>query len=950
MMKSNHLIKGIMVGVLACTLIVTALPVFAKETQDAQSNTNDVLVNSYDDSNEYAAYLNSVDNVISGENILLKADCAKEFKNIVVDGKQCVAFTDTSNTATWTFNVQAAGLYVLNITYLNMETEGMFEEPGISFSLDGKVPYSELSSVALPTLWENETEIKANKLGNEYQPSQIQVYQWQNKYLYCETGIYEQPFSVYLSKGKHTVSLSGASGSFYVASILLDGTSETKSYSEVKKDYEKQGLKEYEGVPITVEGEKSYLKSEKSIALKSDNTNPAVVPNDPYKTKINYIGGDGWASYGQTIYYKIYAPKDALYKLGFHYLQSYSLGGYSYRKLEIDGEVPFEEAAAIPFSYADNWKYCYFSNSENEPYLFHLTEGEHIIAITVTMGEFAEINRKLSDIVFKLGDNYRKIVRITGATPDVNRDYNLFGQISGLKEEFTNISKELKEIVSELQRITGRKGNSEIVVLQNMAMTLDEMLAHPFQAQDYKDSYYSNYCSTGSILYSMRNLALGIDCFEFVAPSLKSEREHHNWFSKVLFALKRFLYSFTADYGSVSESESEEAIDIWIYWGRDQTQIFEKLVSESFVTKYDIPVNIKIVNSSLVLAMLSDDCPDLSLRVGASEVVNLALRGALHDLSQFEDYEETAKRFSSTAVEPYKFNGGIYALPDTETFEIMFYRTDIFKELGLNPPKTWDEFLYCVTVLARSNLQVGLPAPSTSSAGIYPTLLLQNGGQLYTDDRKSTNITTPESIKAFSTLTKMFIDYGLPVSYDFYNRFRSGEMPLGIASYTLYNQLAVTAPEIDGKWGISTIPGTRTENGINSKITGIAAGDVILKNSKNKANAWKFIKWWNSAEIQAQFSNDTEAILGEVARSAPANIEALSMLSWKKSDLEVILKQWENVSELPQVPGNYYVARSIGMAFWNVYNKHVDPKDTIIYWGNVADREIERKLTDYGLY
>lgn len=950
MTKSNHLMKGIAAIILVCDLVITSFPVFAKSNSDVKNSAGDVLCDINDDSNDYASYLAKINNNISGEKIMLKANYANEFKNEIAEDKQCIAFNDQNSTATWDFTVEKAGLYALKITYLNMETKSAFEELKLNVLVDGKNPYAELSSVLLPILWKNETEIKSNKLGNEYQPSQIQVYQWQEKYLYDDTGIYEKPFSVFLSKGNHTISLSRVSGNFYVASLLLDGTSKTKSYSDIKKDYEKLGLKEYDGEPITVEGEKAYLKSEKSIALKSDNTNPAVRPNDPYKTKINYIGGDSWSACGQTVYYKIYAPKDALYKLGFHYLQSYSLGGYSYRRLEIDGEVPFEEAASIPFSYNDNWKYSYFSNKENEPYLFHLTQGEHTIAITVTMGDFAEINRRLRKIVLSLGDNYRKIVRITGETPDVNRDYNLFGQISGLKESFANISKELKEIVAQLQSITGRKGNSDIVVLQNMSVTIDEMLSHPFQAQDYKDSYYNNYCSTGSILYSMRNLALGIDCFEFLAPDTESKRKNHSWFSKMSFSLKRFFYSFSNDYNYVSKSNLEDALDLWIYWGRDQTQIFEKIVEESFVSKYDIPVNIKIVNSSLILAMLSDNCPDLSLRVDGSQVVNLALRGALHDISKFEDYDETIKMFSPTAAEPFKFNGGVYALPDTETFEIMFYRTDIFKELGLKPPKTWSEFLYCVTVLARSNLQVGLPAPSTSSAGIYPTLLLQNGGQLYTDDRKATNISSAESIKAFSTLTKMFIEYGLPVSYDFYNRFRSGEMPLGIASYTLYNQLAVTAPEIDGKWGISTIPGTETKDGINSKITGIATGDVILRNSKNIENAWKFIKWWNSAEVQARFSNETEAILGEVARSAPANIEALSMLGWNRSDLQVILKQWENVSELPQVPGNYYVARSIGMAFWNVYNKHDDPKDTIIYWGNVADREIERKLTDYGLY
>lgn len=910
-------------------------------------NTVDMEINTYSDGSDFESYISSQKSTAAEEQIVLTTVDTKNAKVSEIEGKNAVVLKNRDN-AVFEFTVQKGGLFKLSAEYLCLK--GTSNNICLALAFDGKTPYDELSKIELPRYWMSETEIKANQLGNEYQPSQIEKNMWHSQYFYDNNGCYSEPFSVFIDAGVHTMTVTSEDEPFALASITLSPASNIPEYKNIAKAYSKKGYKEYNGAEITLEGEKATYKTEKSIALKSDSTNAALSPVDPYVSKINYIGGDGWSKSGETVYWEIDVPKTGLYKIGLRYLQSYTLNGYSYRRLTIDGEVPFKEAAALPFKYDDNWVYKYLGSDDETPYLFYLEEGKHTLALAVTMGPLSDVNRQLQNVVSELGKDYRSIVKITGETPDVNRDYDLFGQISGLTESFEKLSKELEILIKQMQNITGSKGGSDIVVLQNMRSVIIEMLEHPFQAQDYKDSFYSNYCSIGSVLYSMRNLSLAIDCIQIGNPETMFSEEKSSFLENINFSVRRFFYSFVADYSSVSESDSKEALTIWLYWGRDQTQIFEKLVQESFIPKYNIPVNIKIVNSSLIMAMLSENAPDLSLKLGATEPVNLALRGALYDLKQFDDFEEVKKRFTETATVPYMFGDGCYALPDTQDFNVMFYRTDVLEEYGLTPPKTWDEFFNCVSVLSRNNMQIGLPVPSNDTAGLYTTLLLQNNGTLYTDNKKATKLASKESIEAFELTTRMFIDYGLPVTYDFYNRFRSGEMPLGIAAYTLCTQLAVTAPEINGKWAIAEIPGIKTENGINNATATGGTGNVILKNSKSPENAWTFLKWWTSAEIQAEYSNEVESVLGEVARVTSANTEALSLMPWKKEHLSVIMKQRESIVDFPQVPGGYYVSRSINMAFWNVYNKHEDVKDTVVSWGNIADREIERKLRDYNLF
>jgi ABC-type glycerol-3-phosphate transport system substrate-binding protein len=85
--------------------------------------------------------------------------------------------------------------------------------------------------------------------------------------------------------------------------------------------------------------------------------------------------------------------------------------------------------------------------------------------------------------------------------------------------------------------------------------------------------------------------------------------------------------------------------------------------------------------------------------------VNYALRGATYDLSQFEDFDEVITQFSPSAMTPYEFNGGYYALPNTHSFLMLFYRTDIFAAQGWDVPATWTDVINLIPELQIQNLK-----------------------------------------------------------------------------------------------------------------------------------------------------------------------------------------------------------------------------------------------------
>lgn len=346
-------------------------------------------------------------------------------------------------------------------------------------------------------------------------------------------------------------------------------------------------------------------------------------------------------------------------------------------------------------------------------------------------------------------------------------------------------------------------------------------------------------------------------------------------------------------------------------------------------------------------------------------------------------YMESSLRQFQFSYEYDEENGnkqgyGTYALPEKQIFLMMFVRDDIMEELGLTDmiPETWDDMIDLIAELQTSQLQFYLPVNSEGATALNPIFvskLYQLSGQLYADDNKSTGLKSDAAMRAFEEWTQYYTLYSFPLAANFTNRFRSGEQPIGISYYELYNTLSVFAPELKGRWSFHQIPGTeRTldvvdDNGnptgetvtyVDHTATASGTGCVMMRQpnkvSKKEAEkamdaSWEFMKWWSSAETQTSFGREMEGILGSAARHTTANVKALQQLAWKKSDLNVLMQQWSEVHELPQIAGSYITGREVENAYRQVINKDLNPREILYEYAGKIDVEIDRKRTEFGL-
>lgn len=270
-----------------------------------------------------------------------------------------------------------------------------------------------------------------------------------------------------------------------------------------------------------------------------------------------------------------------------------------------------------------------------------------------------------------------------------------------------------------------------------------------------------------------------------------------------------------------------------------------------------------------------------------------------------------------------------------------------------------------------NNLSLGLPTATGSSGAavastaiasnapdlsMYFALLYQNGGDLYNEDGTRTTVDTEAGVKAFEDYVKYFNDYGLPPIYDFVSRFRSGEMPLGVQAYSVYNTLMVSAPEIRGLWDFTLIPGTeRTDENGNTYIdrsdfiTGSATMMIASDSESVRQKSWEFMKWWADADTQVQFGREIEALLGSSARYNTANRDAFVQLSWSVDDIKVLSEQWDQTIGIREVPGGYYTGRHIANAIRKVLNDKENVRNTIIDYSIKINDEIDKKRNEFGM-
>lgn len=888
------------------------------------------------------------------------------------EGADTALYTGEDSRVTFQVQVPQAGFYRIRLEYMAVEARGVSVERGLE--INGSCPFEDAGNLVLQRCWTDGGQVRTDNQGNEIRPAQVEETIWQDVFLRDDMGYEAEPYEFYFEQGENTITLQGVNEPVVLRRLCLSPSVPLQSYREYVAENEQTGSEEAKEVLLVIQGEDSVRRSDASLYAKYDRSSPTTEPYSVTKTVLNYTGGEAWGSAGQWIEWEAEIPADGWYEITVKGRQNYSRGSVSGRALYIDGEIPFREAEELTFDYSNDWQYVSCADENGDPCRVWLTEGTHTLRLEATLGDMGAILQELEDSTYRLNQIYRKLLVYTGASPDKYRDYNIDQVYPEILDAMSLESMRLYKVVDDMVAYSGQKAD-KIAAAQTLAQQMERFVERPERITVEFTTFKDNITALGTAVLGLSETKLDVDYLVISGSGARVEKKQAGFGAMALHELKSFAASFVVDYdavGDVYEEDDSDIVKVWVLTGRDQGTILKTMVDDTFTPDSGIKVNVEIVAADALLsAVVAGRGPDVVLSVGADQPVNYALRSAAEDLTQFDDYREVLSQFTESSYQQYLLDGGLYGLPETQTFNVMFYREDILEELGLTVPNTWKELIEMLPTIQGNNMSVGLPSAAGSSGSasastsiasnapdlsMYFSLLFQNGGDLYNEAGTQTVVDEEAGVEAFADYTSYFTDYGLPTIYDFVSRFRSGEMPIGIMNYSTYNTLTVSAPEIRGLWDFTLIPGTEKidENGEtyidrSDFITGTATMMIKTDDQQRKENAWEFMKWWASADTQARFGREIEALLGSSARYATANTEAFSMLGWSSDDMEILREQWQQTVGIREVPGGYYTGRHISNAIRKVINDKDDPRETILDYAITIDEEIDKKRTEFGM-
>ena len=953
--------RNILIGVLVAALVIAGIWLLSRSENSFRSKYEgadlSTDVSGIGRSNTYTSYLEKYAN-LPAVSEAVEVDLASfegEGGKVCADG----VLTADESELTWKVNVPKAGLYNIRLDYLTVESRGVDIEREIA--INGEVPFTGASTLCFSRLWTDANEVRKDNQGNDIRPTQVERFEKQSAYCKDDMGYQTEPYAFYFNEGENELTIRAVNEPVILCAVSLTPIMKSSTYAEyAAAQPEVSASEEALNYSQTIQGESAVLRSTPSLYGRYDRSSALTEPYSVSNSILNYIGGEPWTHPGEWIQWEFEVPEDGYYNISIKARQMYQRGALSARTVYIDGEIPFEDLEAVTFSYSTGWDMHTLSDKEGTPFRFWLKKGSHSIRMEVTMGEMGPVLKSVEDSIFRLNQIYRKILVLTGANPDKYRDYNLKRIYPEAIEAMDLESKRLYKIVDDTVAITGEKSD-RIASAQTLAVQLETFVKKNERITESFQNFRDNITSLGTAMQNMAESKLDVDLIMVTGENVKVPEVRSNVFQDIIHEVRSCLSSYTVDYNSLGDKyeDTDDVVEIWITTGRDQSTVLKNLVDNTFTAKTGIKVNVKLVLQDAILpAVVAGNGPDVVLSLSGWFAVNYAMRNAVEDLTQFEDFEEVTKPFTKSILEPLTYNDskkiGIYGLPETQDFAVLFYRKDIMEELGLPIPQTWDELIAELPTIQGNSLTIGINFPDIRVVdnSVLNSMIYQNGGEIYDKEAKHTLVDSEAGVAGFKQYTSLYNDYGLPVVFDFPSRFRSGEMPMGIQNYNMYNTLMVSAPEIRGLWDFTLFPGTMKEDGTidhTAQTSGLCCMMIATNNETKKKNAWEFMKWWVSADAQVRFGREMESILGASARYQTANQDALTQLAWSDKQLKVLKEQMSQTRGFPEIAGGYSTQRHLINAVRKVINTKEDQRETLLTYARTINEEIKIKRREFNL-
>jgi multiple sugar transport system substrate-binding protein len=336
---------------------------------------------------------------------------------------------------------------------------------------------------------------------------------------------------------------------------------------------------------------------------------------------------------------------------------------------------------------------------------------------------------------------------------------------------------------------------------------------------------------------------------------------------------------------------------------KDMVELFKQENPSAEVSIQSIPWG--QAHEKLITAVAGGNAPDLA-QFGTTWIPEFVALGSLEPLDSMISGSQALgeQNYFPGSWKTSLIEGKIYGIPWYVDTRVLFYRSDLLKEIGLDrAPHDWTELKDVCRKLTKKDANgeytrrgITLPAVDWMVLAMF---MWSNGGDILSEDGKNV-INSPENREALDFYASFFKEGLAPLAskggVELYNAFKSGYIPMFIGGSWQLEDMRVHAPEIQGRWNVAVLP-------MKKSSTSFVGGSnwCVFNTSKKKELAWKFVEFMSRPDIQVkwyQLTTDlptrTEAWENDFFKDKPMIKVFGSQLSDTKSPPR--LQKWEEMS------------------------------------------------------
>ncbi len=323
----------------------------------------------------------------------------------------------------------------------------------------------------------------------------------------------------------------------------------------------------------------------------------------------------------------------------------------------------------------------------------------------------------------------------------------------------------------------------------------------------------------------------------------------------------------------------KQTLDLWFNSDEAFNQFNEQVIADFEAANPDIdivysPYANEAYKTNLQVAIASDAPPDIFFNWAGDDTGRYAREGHLLDLAPYAEQYDWASQLSPAMLAAFTVDGVLYGAPYSQEAKYFYYHNDLFEQLGLTVPATFDELLAaCGTIRDADMVPLAFGNQERWEGVHYMTIFNQKmaGEDVIAADYSLASepdqlFTDPGYVEAFNQL-KAMQDAGC-----FADAVNSTTPDAALIQFTnkqtvMYYQGTwimgpLNANGLEGQYGMFRMPPITSEAAKGNQNF-VLAGPIGLEISNKTPYpdaAAKFLDYYVSQPVQASLLNDTSRL------------------------------------------------------------------------------------------